>query len=111
MQLAFETPRKGVHPFRAIEANCGDLFFDAVDHVLEDFDEQATKAKADRRPAGWVVDDTGIYLGDAALHGLNEDAGVIESCLARIADNEAVGIDHARLAIATKTHTSKIALM
>src|SRR5712672_1101098 len=34
MQLALKTARKGVHPLRAIEGDCGDLFLDAVDQVL-----------------------------------------------------------------------------
>src|SRR6185436_139769 len=77
--------------------------------VLEDFDKKAAKAKADRRTAGCVVDDAGIGLGDAALHRLNEDAGVSEASFARVADDEAVGVGDCLLAVAVEAHAAEIA--
>ena len=97
--------------------------FDAMDHregvvvgqrrhlglrIIEDFDEDAAEAEADRGTEQWIVDDAGIGFRDALDHRLDQRAA-LETRVSCIRDDRLISVADLRsLAQSSRTQPSSL---
>ena len=78
--------------------------------VVQDFDEYASEAEADRGTEQRIVDDAGIGLRDALDHRLDQRAA-LEAGVARIPDDRRIGVADLLLVRAIQPHAAEVALV
>jgi len=78
--------------------------------IIEDLDEDASEAEADRRTERRIVDDAGIGLRDSLDHRLDQRAA-LETGVACVSDDRRIGVTDLPLVRAAEPDTAEVALM